>query len=309
VAPNIIKTRYGSRFSIPKGSEEDLISKFILRYGEWAWDEVRFAASLVPTNGRVIDGGAYLGTFGLGLMLRKQLSRICFIEASKGAARLLKMNVESNANCEFFIECKILAGRNKFSKIGFASAGNNGSTSFANDTKGTERVVSATRSCTLLDLRKKYGRFDLIKLDIEGMERDVVFSDLFWIADKTNLLLECTESVESLNLGRHLLQLGIPIHFFAFPSYNPSNFRKNHEPIFPYAYEASLVVGPSRPRLRGALIKNRCILRKVNTLNDLKQALWETPRWGMAEWREMPPSEAAVQGRYYLKQSFEGFLN
>src|SRR5262249_13988082 len=68
--PEIV-TRYGV-LTVPNTST-DVIGRFLARYGEWAWDEVSFLAPLLPNGAHVLDVGAFVGTFGLGLALRREL--------------------------------------------------------------------------------------------------------------------------------------------------------------------------------------------------------------------------------------------
>ena len=86
-----IDTRYG-RLSIPGG--DDVVSQFLVRCGEWGWDEVGFVASTLPERARVLDIGAYLGTFGLGLSARKQLGFLCLVEANPRILPLLRANIQ-----------------------------------------------------------------------------------------------------------------------------------------------------------------------------------------------------------------------
>jgi hypothetical protein len=60
ISHDAVETRYG-QLRIPGG--EDVISLFLARYGEWAWDETGFVASVLTEGARVLDAGAYVGTF------------------------------------------------------------------------------------------------------------------------------------------------------------------------------------------------------------------------------------------------------
>jgi len=302
-----LKTRYGS-LNVPF-AENDLIGSFLHRYGEWAWDEACFSASLIRPGSRVLDLGAYLGTFGLGVMARKRLKFACFVEGNADIAQALNENVTRNANCHVAVVEGIVSGTGLIGKVGKADPDNVGSTSFLPCATGARDVRGAANIVKLADLRTRYGRFDLIKLDIEGMERDVLFANTFWIADHTNLIAECTESRNSFELGAALLSAGLPTYYFAFPAFNPSNYKGSNKPIFPFAYEASLVVAFDRtPILSKRLMKNRCILRRISSIAELRMAMWETPRWGMPAWADLCPQSVALKGREMLSQRFDEFL-
>lgn len=300
------KTRYGLlRASV---SESDLIGRFLARYGEWAWDEVCFASSLVQPGGRVLDGGAFLGTFGLGLMQRKRIGFVCFVEGNGGIIHSLEDNIKRNAKAAYAIEAGVLAGENGYSRSILLEEGNIGATSFA--PSQNIPAISAGQ-LSLRGLRQQYGDFDLVKLDIEGLEADVLRSDLDFVTTSgASFLVECNETSSSIVLGQLLLSTGLPLYYFAFPSFNPKNFRGSRKPIFEFAYEADLVLAPREaPILSPRLRQNDCILRRIENVCDLKRALWETPRFGLPGWRGNKTAvEAALAGRKYLSQEFETFL-
>ena len=75
-----IDTRYGV-LSAPDG-DGDIILEFLSRYGEWAWMEVSFIASLLKPGARVLDAGAFLGTFGLGLGGLVDLALLCCLRGT-----------------------------------------------------------------------------------------------------------------------------------------------------------------------------------------------------------------------------------
>jgi hypothetical protein len=57
----MIDTRYGR---LAATGHQDIVGRFLMRCGEWAWDETSFVASVLPENARVLDIGAFLGTSG-----------------------------------------------------------------------------------------------------------------------------------------------------------------------------------------------------------------------------------------------------
>lgn len=303
-----IATRYGP-MDVPS-VDTDIIGRFLSRYGEWAWDEVGFVASAIPDTARVLDIGAFIGTFGLGLGLRRQLGFLCFVEANPAIARLLEHNAARNAPSAVVVEAMV-AEPGAQPRAGHAKDGNLGATSFSLNTEGAITSDSPSRAVTLAGLRAEYGEFDLIKLDAEGMEHEILRSDTEYLSTgKATLWVECNEDQRSLAVAELLLSWGIDLHYFAFPAYNPNNLRNDPDPIFPLAYEAGLLAAPKvQPRLDAELEAHRCILRPVRTVEDLKNALWRTPRWGMAEWANASPDElAALAGRSLRGEKFETFL-
>ncbi len=303
-----VETRYGPIFA-PAGDE--LITRFLLRCGEWAWDEVEFVASTVPDGARVLDAGAFLGTFSLGLALNKRLSFLCAVEGNSQIVPFLKDNIRGNTEVPaVFVDAMLSEGPTAPRRGRFTSS-NLGSTSFATGVDRDNPGEYATRSVTLAQLRSEYGEFDIIKLDVEGMEREILRGDRDYLVDgATTLWIECNEGLEALRLVEMLLSWKLDVYYFAFPSHNPDNFRGEREPICPWIYEAGLLVRPGNPPcLNPALSAHGCILRTIDTVGALEEAMWCTPRWLPAGLAHADAVElAAVAGRALRGQSRDNFL-
>ena len=303
-----IETCYGL-LAVPNA--EDIISRFLGQCGEWARDEASFVASVLPDNPRILDAGAFLGTFGLGVALRKCIGFLCFVEANPAIVKLLRENVERCASFPNVVVNAMLAGLPTEPRRGFGDPRNLGATSFlesAADDNPTEPPEYAT---TLNDLVAEHGAFDLVKLDVEGMERDILEpARNCLVKGDTTLWIECNEHPRSLELVKMLLSWGLDIHYFAFPSHNPDNFRGAKEAIFPWAYEAGLLVSPGKPpRLDAELMAHGCILRRIGTIEDLVGAMWRTPRWLPAELAHAgAPELAAIAGHALRGQDRDGYL-
>lgn len=306
-------TRYGTMF-MPKIGD-DLICRFLCRYGEWAFNEARFTALNIPAGGRVLDIGAFLGTFGLGVGLEQQLDRICFVEANPAIIPYLRRNVELNCRCSaVVIEGIVTSSANPFS-VGHYDRNNLSSLSFAESfsSGGGSKAEIRTNvpSLSLLQLRSEQGPFDLIKIDAEGMELDILKGDpeMFTRPD-TALWLECNEKHGSLELAELLLNKDYRVFYFAFPSYSVDNFLGSSDPIFPFAFEAGLFCTLDRtPRLDDRLFNNGCVLLPIEATEDLRRAMWQTPRWGPRQWLGCTIDEiVALAGHAIRGEPYETFL-
>ena len=107
-----------------------------------------------------------------------------------------------------------------------------------------------------------------------------------------------------------LLSWGFPVTYFAAPAHNPGNHAGNPVPAVPWAYEAGLLAAPRRPpELSPELRQAGCILRRIGSVDDLTEALWRTPRWGMPDWPlDDPAALAALAGRTLRSQPRDTFL-
>jgi FkbM family methyltransferase len=313
LGPIEVETRYGT-LSLPD-VEADIVVRHLSRYGEWGWDEVRFVASTLPSEGaRVLDVGAFVGTFGLGLALQRKLGAVCFVEANSAVVPLLAANVERNCTAPATVVEALVDRPGAEPRAGRCADGNLGATSFARDASapdGVAQVAAPDRVVTLAALRGDFGEFDLLKLDVEGMELELLASDEAHLASgRAALWIECNEHPRSLAVAELLLRWGLPLYYFAFPAYNRDNLRGDPAPIFPVAYEAGLLAAPHTPPvLDERLASHRCVLRSVHCTEDLRAALWQTPRWGRPEWEGVDAQEvAALAGHSLRGETYDDYL-
>lgn len=303
----LIPTRYGLLRT--PGCDPDLIEGFLRRYGEWGWDEACFIASILPENARVLDVGAYLGTFGLGVALLRPLGALFAVEANSALVPCLAANLRL-APCPATAIEAMVAAPGAPPRPGAAPADNASAASFVPDAPGNP-IAAPARTVTLEQLCTEHGPFDLIKLDAEGMEAEILQSDATVPpSDDTALWVECNEDPRALEVCALLLGWGLQVHLFAAPVHNPDHLGPGSAPTHPWSYEAGLLAAPRRaPRLDPDLQRHHCILRRIGSVTELEEALWRIPRWGMADWPlDDPAALAALAGRTIRNQPRDGFL-
>lgn len=304
-------TRYGP-LEVPGGA--DLISRFLTEFGEWSYFETEFLSRLVPPQARILDAGAFVGTFALSLRCCQPLG-VVSIEANPRLLPLLKKNFARLAPDTFMVEHGVLGdGVAPQSPPKLELAENLGSLSFV-----AERGVSLEAewdempaAVTLPQLRALHGNFDFIKLDLEGGELNALRADVDWLRVACpTLWVECNEQEGVFALYEFIRGLGYDVHYMAYPSYNPNNFLRNPKPIFAVAHEAGMIATqPGRPPILDSnLATAGCDLIKIQDAEHLRACLWVTPRWGLAEWAELPRSRLlALVSRLYRQQQFETFI-
>lgn len=275
----ILETVYGF-LDVPR-PDEDLIGRFLAETGEWALDEARFVAGVLDDGCRVLDGGAFIGTFGLGLSRFRKLDLLCCVEANPRIVPLLEANMRRNAPGRAIVTGALISGTGGEARPGHGEQGNLGAMSFAPGAVDSGIGPTPDAVVTLRSLRERHGGFDLVKLDVEGMEEEVLRDDAAHLAGGTTTLwLECNEGPAALGILELLLSWGLEVWYFAFPTHNPDNVRGSQTPIFRWAYEAGLLAAPQRePVLDPVLAAHGCLLRQVLSAEDLRDAMWRTPRW------------------------------
>lgn len=308
----VAETRYGPLL-LPGGS--DLISRFVRDYGEWSWLEVEFVGGFVDAGASVLDAGAFVGTFSLGLRGRSP-GRVVAVEANPGVLPLLQANFERLAPSGYVVEHALLGdGQPPTVLPRMASADNLGSLSYVPESL-PEGVPASDAlppvGTTLAALRERHGAFDLLKLDVEGSELAALRGDETWLrAHLPTLWVECNERLGVFPLFEFMASLGYELHYFAYPSHHDHNFRGNPVRLFALAYEAGLLaVRPGTAvALSDHLAQCGCDLRRVDDAATLRRCLFETPRWGLAEWVELPRSRLlALLSRHYRRQSLDDFI-
>ncbi|WP_250518287.1 MULTISPECIES: FkbM family methyltransferase [unclassified Caballeronia] len=296
--PKIV-TRYGELETLdPK---QDLICKILAKYGEWAQYEVRFVASALPDNARIADVGAFLGTFSLGVAQLTKVAFACLVDANPAVVPLLRHNIEKNLAAEHVV-VEGVVGASGSAPNGFVDPANAGSFSLVANRENRVSAPAAQRAVSLSELADQYGPFDLIKLDAEGMEREIIESSLDYTASSNaSLWIECNETPESLNLAELLLQQGYRLSYVAFPALSPTNFNQCEEIDFPFAYEAGLwATRGASPVLDASLVEAGCVLKVIDSKEALRHAMWTTPRWAPKDWEGHDKEEIVAMAAHAL---------
>ena len=306
-------TRYGPLL-VPGG--EDLISKFLANYGEWSFFETDFVGQQISVGAHILDVGAYVGTFSLGVSGR-QPKKIVAVEPNVAVVGLLAENLRRNLPVDFEI-LNVIAGTpgRLLERPFIAQAGNLGSLTFVGESNENSEPIShcdvVKEIISLSDIRHEHGDFDFVKMDIEGAERVLLESDESWLrAARPTLWMECNETTESLRLFEYLNHIGYSVFYFSYPSFNPNNFLGNQDRIFPVAYEAGLLALESGriAKMTPGQSLGGCSLSAIKDVDQLRRCLWETPRWGQERWSLLTHSGLLAEcGRLILGQKYEKFL-
>nr|WP_264788798.1 FkbM family methyltransferase [Gluconobacter kanchanaburiensis] len=215
------------------------MGRFLDYCGEWAFNEVKFCASLLKEGARVLDIGAFIGTFGLGVASLRRLTSLCAVEGNPELIPFLNANISLAAQCPTTSVINAIVAPSGYEVHGhYGQEENLGSTSFVYDeaTANVPDDVPVKATLPLTELRKQNGPFDLIKIDAEGMEYAILKDDREFVATGDSLIwIEYNEEISSLDCAD--LLLGLTLHYFSFPAHSFENYRSQIEPLLPWAYE------------------------------------------------------------------------
>jgi FkbM family methyltransferase len=309
MSTHIIPTLYGD-LSVPDWPD-DLIVRALQLHGEWAETEVRLLAQIMPQQANFWDVGAFLGTFSIGVARHCALASVLAVEANPTLGASLVQNLSLNLKVPAQI---VNAGVGP--KEGWLTpqcdpvlVSNHGSQAYDFSDRQTPNAI---RCQSLRQLRHLYGDYDAIKLDIEGMERDVLLNDQDYIIQHQPVIwVECNETLASLDLFAALKWMGYAPLYLAFPAFRRGNHFVSTDLIYPMAYEAALLAAPSSlletfaPDIAGEDV----ICRPISTGFDLRKALYDTPRWSQPDWVDMSRAELiARMGRMTRSSALKDFL-
>lgn len=284
-----VETRYGNIF-VP--SEIDLISRALMEYGEWAFYEPQFLSQFVSSGTIIFDIGAYLGTFSAGLQKVCASSAPTFlcVEANRSICALLEENMRraigpdranivnaivANSLLDLAVEAPVVPFEN-MGAMSFRYVGESLTDSSYDPELGS--LVS------LRDLRESHGgHFDILKLDVEGMELSILKSDATWIRNNQPVIwAECNENRGAFDLLDYFWGMSYGVYFFSFPAYNSDNIKSEPPGLFTSEHEAALLAfpGPGVPVIPSMLDSSTAVFQRIESEAHLRNLLWLTPRRG-----------------------------
>ena len=227
-----VTTRYG-RFHVAR--QDSVIGHSLKIYGEWAEDEISAYASLLTDGDTILDVGANIGTHAIALASRFPKSEIVAFEPQPLAFCLLSANVLAAKTANVYARnwgCaeaeRIVHVTPKYESVSWNVGGFS-----LRDSESSEKAGATPMLLVALDEVPFRRRVQFIKIDVEGMEEQVLAGAKKLIArDKPILYFEVLE-IERLAAIRNLLTgLGYELRWLQSDAYNPDNYRLNPENIW-----------------------------------------------------------------------------
>jgi FkbM family methyltransferase len=215
-------------------------------YGEWAEAELELTGLFLAAGDVVIDVGANLGTHAI-FFARKvgPGGHVFALEPQRVVFQALCANVALNSLTNVHT-LHAAAGRQtgtiRVPQIAYEVARNFGGVALGGD--GPGEVVAVT-TLDLLPIAR--GRTKLLKIDVEGMELDVLQGARALIDEcRPILYLENNDRARSPALIQHLQDLGYHLFWHFSPFYNPKNHFGNADNVFGALGDINMIgVGPT----------------------------------------------------------------
>jgi FkbM family methyltransferase len=274
-----VATRYGLMEVI---DQDSIVSRSLVMYGEWAEQELNLLARFIAPGACVLDAGAFIGTHTLAFsQMVGAGGKVYAFEPRREVFAYLQRNIDLN-RAEHVRAFNLALGDQPallmMGGLDLRETLNFGALALTATMKTATEEQYEIQVVKLDDL--EIPPVDLIKLDVEGMESQVLAGAQAIIArDRPVIFAECN----ALEGGRHLLDFARISGYRVFGSLNDAfhadNFNKVEENIFGTARELSLVLLPSERSEGFQDILDHTQLPEVDSLDDLACLLLGKPQY------------------------------
>lgn len=207
------------------------IGASIANYGEYSGLETQFLDQLCRAGDVVVEVGANIGAHTVGIARKVGCSgRVLAFEPQRVVFQTLCANIALNSltNVEcYWAAVSSTSGNINVPEVDFNNPQNFGGVSLLGGYPG-ENV-----SCIMLDELRSIQRLRLLKIDVEGMETDVIKGAMGLIGKyKPFIYVENDRVAKSEALMRLIDSTGYRIYWHCPPFFNPDNPYKEHRNIF-----------------------------------------------------------------------------
>jgi FkbM family methyltransferase len=246
----MLRTRYG-RMIAP--ANDIVIGRCLAEYGEWAEAELTLLRPLLHPGDVVIDGGANIGVHSLAFARAVgSTGRVYAFEPQRLTYQMLAGNMALNDVGNVVARCEALgeaAGTICVPQIEPTKPANIGGLRLIDDDmpgleplepKGASEEVPVV---TIDSLQLRSCR--LIKLDVEGMERQALVGGRQTIGHfRPVLYIDNSDRARSTELIELIGELDYRMYWHFAPYFRPDNFRGNRHNAFPNTADPNMVCLP-----------------------------------------------------------------
>jgi FkbM family methyltransferase len=219
------------------------IGRSIEKYGEFSEQEADLFHQICRPGDVVVEVGANIGAHTVGLAKRVgPAGMVVAFEPQTMAFQLLATNVAINSLTN--VQCLKMAvgdrtGQTLVPQPALDQTNNFGGVSLENVARG-EQVPLVT-----LDSILQVGRMRLLKVDVEGMERQVISGATDTISRlRPALYVENDRPERSRKLIETIAGLGYELFWHTPPLFNPNNFAGDPENIFQRIVSVNMLCVP-----------------------------------------------------------------
>lgn len=229
-------------------SFDNIIGKSIDLYGEWCEEELKLLGKYINEGDVILDVGANIGTHTVFFAKKvKEKGRIYAFEPQ----RILFQNLCANVSLNWLtnVECYNMAigkspGHIFVPHLNYLQRKNFGGLRLGTFTEGDKIRLETIDNF-------KLEKCNLIKIDVEGMEADVLKGATKTITKyKPILFVENNTEKHSKNIIRCIEKLGYIAYWHIHPYYNKNNYYRNKNNLFKkYGNEINMICSPKNRRI------------------------------------------------------------
>ena len=230
-----VRGRYGKMFVM---GTDWYIGQSFEKYGEYGEEEVQLMRNFIDSDSVVFDVGANIGALTVPLAIAA--GTVVAFEPQPEVFELLKLNCTEHHNV--VVNNLGLGSRNTkmyVPKIDYSTTGNFGGVSLCEDKQDT--VVDVAKLDDYMA-----GVCDLIKIDVEGMELEVLKGGTDTIKRcKPILYVENDREEKSADLISYLMQLGYRMWWHKPRLFNQFNYKNCQENVFSNIVSCNMLCVPA----------------------------------------------------------------
>ena len=206
---------------------DPVIGRSLSLYGEWACREIVFLIGLIGPGDNVVDAGAHIGTHTVAFAMRvAPEGRIFAFEPQRMPFQMLCANVALNNLPNVMTMNVGLGARHEQRQLPLSMQGDIGAAGIGRRTPGEPVQIIPLDACS-------FPKLKLIKIDVEGMEKQVLEGARNTIAmHRPCLFVENNKPENSAELIGQIFSMGYRCWWHFEPYYNPHNFFRNEHNIF-----------------------------------------------------------------------------
>ena len=258
---------------------DTIISESIRKYGEWAQAEMDFLGDLIRPGDHVYDVGANIGTHTLAFA--RVAEAVTAFEPRIELYEILLRNVtKHNALRNVVLENYGLGNthaRINVERLDLAHSANFGALELV-------KVAASATNFNGIEIRTidSYhpARLDLIKLDVEGMENEVLEGGIDTIRKHLPIVfVECNCMQGAVPILNFAKTHNYDVFGWSALAYNPNNYNKCTENIFSRAKETALLL---YPRVKNSQLSEDLrdrIFGRIDSADDLVRLLLDKPQY------------------------------
>lgn len=259
-------------------STEDLISKSLIEYGEWAQIEIDTITKFINPGDVVIDAGAYIGTHTIAFSkIVGDNGKVFAFEPNPKVFKILKNNCIQN-KCNNVVLYQFALGNTNGQVRLFTTSDNNfGANSLLN-------LISDNKNYEIVEQRKLDSvlncSIQFIKADLEGMEFEFLKGGENLIKKyKPGIFLEVNNLQYSTPIIEWAKKSGYLIYGIITPAYNEKNYKLSTKNIFGIAKECGILLLHADMLYKYENSLNVLDLPEIETIDDLALLLLHKPQY------------------------------